>query len=236
MRPETANTATPSLNRPAAIALVASTILSVIAVAAHPSVDAGSASQILADMVKGRAADEHVHAAVIVLMAGYFFGFIGLAARAGLHRASVRLGLIAYGIGALGMIGAAMLDGFITPAFSAEFAGATPEKADLAVAILMFGWTAIQYLTKLGFIGLSLGMLGASLPLLRGHGLARITGLAGLVSGVLPVMFLILAKADLDPRLLIAILAVQAIWNLTAAALLIHCREHAAPAGLSQPA
>ena len=237
MRPETtiAYTTTTALNRSAAIALAACTILSMIAVAAHPSVDGGSASQILTDMVKGRAADEHVHAAVIVFMAGYFFGFIGLAARAGLHRASVRLGLIAYGIGALGMIGAAMLDGFITPGFSAEFAGATPEKADLAVAILMFGWTAIQYLAKLGFIGMSLGVLGASLPLLRERGLARITGIAGLVSGILPVAFLILAKADLGPKLLIAILAVQAIWNLTAAALLIHCREHAAPVGLSQP-
>jgi hypothetical protein len=236
MRPETTHTAA-APSRPAAIALVAGTLLSMIAVAAHPTVSGGGgASQILIELVKGRAADEHVHAAVILLMGGYLFGFIGFAGRIGLHRTPVRLGLIAYGIGTLGMIGAALNDGFITPALAAAFVGSAPEKADVALAVLMYGWTAIQDLSKLGFIGMSLGMLGVSLPLLRERGFPRIVGCTGLISGVLPVAFLILAKADLAPPLLIAILAVQSIWNLAAAALLIHRRADLAPAGLSQPA
>jgi len=235
MRPETTNINTPSY-RPAAVALVACTVLSAIAVAAHPSVDVSSASQLLADMVKGRRADEHVHAAVIIFMAGYFFGFVGFAQRVGLQRTTVRLGLIAYGIGALAMIGAAMLDGFITPGYAAQFAGAPPEKAEMAVAILQLAWTMLQYLSVLGFIGMSVGMLGVSLPLLQAGGLARITGIAGLISGVLPVGFLVVAQVNLDPPLLIGILAVQAIWNLTAAAWLVHGGETAAPVGLSQPA
>lgn len=235
MRPETTNT-TATLSRPAAIALVASTILSIVAVAAHPTISPGNASQILVDMVKGRAADEHVHAVVILLMGGYFFGFVGFAGRIGLQRTPVLLGLIAYGIGTLGMIGAALNDGFITPALAAAFVGTTPERADVALAVLMYGWTAIQYLSKLGFIGMSLGMLGVSLPLLRERGFARIVGGTGLFSGVLPIAFLILAKADLEPQLLIAILAVQSIWNLAAAALLLHGSAAGAPAGLSHPA
>jgi hypothetical protein len=235
MRPETTNINTPS-HRAAAVALVACTVLSAIAVAAHPSINASSASQILADMVKGRGADEHVHAAVIIFMAGYFFGFVGFAQRVGLQRTSVRLGLIAYGLGVLGMVVAAMFDGFITPGYAAQFAGAPPDKADMAIAVLRLGWTQIQYFSVLGFIGMSLGMLGVSLPLLQAGGLARITGIAGLISGVLPVAFLIIARVDLDPPLLIGILAIQSIWNLTAAAWLIHGSEAVAPAGLSQPA
>lgn len=235
MRPETTSTqAVPS--RSAAIALAASTILSVMVVAVHPTIGGGSASQILTDLVKGRAADEHVHAAVIVLMVGYLFGFIGFAQRIGVQRTPVLLGLIAYGIGTLGMIGAALNDGFITPALAAAFVGSPPEKADVALAVLMYGWTAIQYLSKLGFIGMSFGMLSTSSLLLRERGLARIVGWTGLVSGMLPIAFLILAKADLGPLLLIGILAVQSIWNLTAAAFLFHGSPDAAPAGLSLPA
>ena len=235
MRPETTNSNTPSY-RPAALALVVCTVLSTIAVAAHPSVNPSSASQILADMVKGRRADEHVHAAVILFMAGYFFGVAGFAQRVGLQYTTVRLGLISYGLGVLGMVVAAMFDGFITPGFAAQFAGAPPDKADMAIAILQLGWTQIQYFSVLGFIGMSLGMLGVSLPLLQAGGLARMTGIAGLISGVVPVAFLIIAQIDLDPPLLIGILAVQAIWNLTAAAWLVHGSETKVPAGLSLPA
>ncbi|HEV2677240.1 MAG TPA: hypothetical protein VGV37_22120 [Aliidongia sp.] len=218
MYPETM--ALPFLARPAAIALLACTILSVAAVAVHPTVADGSASQILIDMVRARGADEHVHGAVILLMAGHLFGFLGFAARVGLHRPSVLLGLIAYGIGVLGMIGAALNDGFITPALAAAFVG-SPEKAELGMAVLTYGWVAIQYLAKLGFVGMSIGMLGASLPLLRARGFARLVAGTGFVSGVLPVAFLVLAKADLAPPLLVAILAVQSLWALAAATWLV---------------
>lgn len=239
MHPETPPAHSGSPSRAAAIALVASTVLSIVAVAAHPTISGGGgASQILRDMVEARAADEHVHGVVIAVMVGYFFGFAGFAGHLGLHRAPVRVGLVAYGIGGLAMIGAALLDGFITPAFSAQFVGAAPDKADQAVAILTFGWIAIQYLSKLGFIGMSIGMLGCSIPLLGEPGLARLTGVIGLVSGGLPVAFLVLAKADLGPPLLLMILAVQSIWNLAAAALLVRGTgfRDTGPAALSQAA
>ena len=239
MHPETPPAHSGSPSRAAAIALVASTVLSIVAVAAHPTISGGgAASQILRDMVEARAADEHVHGVVIAVMVGYFFGFAGFAVHLGLHCAPVRVGLVAYGIGGLAMIGAALLDGFITPAFSAQFVGAAPDKADQAVAILTFGWIAIQYLSKLGFIGMSIGMLGCSIPLLGEPGLARLTGVIGLVSGGLPVAFLVLAKADLGPPLLLMILAVQSIWNLAAAALLVRGTgfRDTGPAALSQAA
>jgi len=210
------------LYRPAAIALAACTILSLAAVAAHPTIEGGGAGRILADMVKGRAADEHVHGAVIILLVGYVFGFLGFAARVGLGRPSVLIGALAYGIGALAMIGAALNDGFITPAFSAAYANAAPEKAEVAVQVLTFAWVAIQYLSKLGFIGMAIGVAGASLPLLHARGFTRITGLLGLASGILTVGFMLFAEVWLGPQLLIVILLAQAVWNLTAAAWLIH--------------
>src|SRR5579859_8192260 len=107
---ETAPFHPPGLSRPAAIALAAATILSIAVVAAHPTITGGAPGQILADMAKSRDQDEHVHGAVILLTGAYCFGFAGLAARLGLRRPAVLAGLIAYGIGALAMIGAALLD------------------------------------------------------------------------------------------------------------------------------
>ncbi len=219
---DTASTRLRSPSRPAAVALAASTVLSIAIVAVHPTIQGGPPGQILHDLAAAQALDQHVHGALIMLMMSYLFGFAGLAGRLDLRRPAVLAGLIAYAIGTVAMIGAALIDGFIAPAFAARFLKASPDEAAVALDVLLFGEIAIQYLSKLGFIGLSAGMLGCSLPLLRGRGLARATGLIGLVSGVLPAGLLIVARIDLEPTSLIMILAAEAVWNLAAAALLLH--------------
>ena len=71
--------------------------------------------QMFGDLAKSRMMDGLVHGAVIA----FLFGFAGFAARLGLNRAPALAALIAYGIGSLALIGAAIDDGFIVPGFSA---------------------------------------------------------------------------------------------------------------------
>jgi hypothetical protein len=202
----------------AALSLRAGTVLSLLLVALHPTIGAAPAGEVLTELVKARTFDGLVHGGLIVLMLGFCFGFVGVATALGLRRPPVLIGLIAYAIGILATIGAAMIDGFVAPAFAARVPA---DQAGVAVDILIFAGAAIQYLTKLGFVGMSLGMLGCSLPLLRRPGLARVTGLMGLVSGGLPAVLILAMDPSLNPHLLILILLMQAGWNFTAAALLV---------------
>lgn len=213
MRPDN-----PSLSRAAGLALGISTLLSIVLVALHPTVQMAPAAEILDQLVKARTMDGVVHGALIVMMIAFLFGFTGFAVSVGPGRAPVLLGLIAYGVGILVTIGAAVIDGFVGPAFAANV---PTDHAGVALDILIFASAAIQYLTKLGFVGLSIGILGCSVPLLAGSGLARWTGIMGLVAGLLPAGFILVLDPSLGPHLLIMILLVQAIWNLSAAALLL---------------
>jgi hypothetical protein len=213
MRPEI-----PTLSRTAGVMLGACTVLSLLMVAMHPTIHAAPAGEVLDQLVKNRTLDGFVHGSLIAIMVGYWFGFAGLAAYLGLNRAPALLGLIAYGVGVIATIGAATIDGFVGPAFAAHVPA---DQAGIALDILIFASAAIQYLTKLGFVGLSLGMLACSVPLLAIPGLARTTGFLGVVAGGLPAGFILAFDPTLNPHVLIMILLVQAIWNLAAAALLL---------------
>jgi len=216
----------PSLFRAAGMALGASSVLSLLLVAMHPTIHTAPAGEVLDQLIKSRTLDGFVHGSLIALLVGFLFGFTGFAIRLGLSRGPVLLGLIAYGVGVIATIGAAVIDGFVGPAFAAHVPA---DQATVALDILIFASVAIQDLTKLGFIGLSLGILACSVPLLGDRGLGRTTGWLGLVAGALPAVFILAVDPGLGPHVLIMILLVQAIWNIAAAALLLRGGQERAP-------
>ena len=197
------------------------TVLAIAFVAHHPIAAGQDHSEILDDIVRKASLDRLVHGALIGIMGAFLFGFSGFAACLGPDRPLVRLGLIAYAAGCASTVGAALIDGFIAPDVAIRFVTAPAEDTRVAYDFLRIAGSAIQYLTKLGLVLLSVSILSWSAALIRSAGPRRWIGLLGLAAGGIPAALILAAGTVMTPHSLIAILAVQGIWNLAVALLLM---------------
>jgi hypothetical protein len=212
-------TIAPSTSRRAGIVLAACAALAVVAIAFHPFVTVRGAAPALAQIHAFALIDRLVHGALIVISVGLFFGLVVFAMQRGLQREPVLIGLIAYALGLIALIGAALIDGFLVPAVAARF-DATPAALPMAAALFAFAGSAIQVLTKFGIAAMSAAILFWSLDLVRDRGMPRISGIVGVVAAVL-VLAVITIGGAVNAHTMGAILIVQAAWYTAIAVLLI---------------
>jgi hypothetical protein len=207
--------------RVAGVAIVASAVLALCAIALHPTVRvARGPADVLAQLVALSTIDEIVHGILIVLIGALLFGFTVFSQRRGLHRGFVLFGLIGFALASVAMIGAALLDGFVTPVFGARYAGATPQRIDTALNVLVAVSVAIQVLTKFAIAVTAIAVASWSFGLVRLRGASRTAGVVGLVSAVVAGLILVTTQ-HLNPHSLGILVGVQAIWYGTIGTLLI---------------
>jgi hypothetical protein len=207
--------------RAAGVAIAASGVLALVAIAHHPTIrSAHGPADVLAQVRALSAADEAVHGVLIVLVGLLFYGFAVFSQRRGLAEGTVLGGLIAYALASAGMIGAALLDGFLIPALGARYAVPSPRDAAAAVTILAAIGAAVQVLSKFAVAATALAIALWSVGLVRAGGALRAAGFIGIASAVLPLVVLI-ASRHLDPHSLGVIVALQALWYVTIGALLV---------------
>jgi hypothetical protein len=208
-----------STSRRAGIVLASCAALAVVAIAFHPFVTVRGTAPALAQIREFALVDRLVHGSLIVVSVGLFFGLVVFAVQRGLQRELVLTGLIAYVIGLIAVIGAALIDGFIVPAVASRFGTASKELAS-AAALLAFSASAIQVLTKFGLAAISAAILFWSLDLARDRGMPRISGIIGIVAALI-VPAIITTGGALSAHAVGAILLVQAAWYIAIAVLLI---------------
>jgi hypothetical protein len=221
-RPASFNDDAPG-GRTAGIAIAVCAVITIFAVAHHPTVSARAPAEALIQMVQLATPDRIVHGALIAIVSVLLFGFTIFSLRRGLHRHTSVAGLIAYAIGTALLIGAALIDGFFTPAIAERYAGASPDAVKGAIQVLIAGALTIQILTKFGFIAISMAVAFWSADLIGTPGSLRATGVIGFVSGIAAVGVSIFS-GHLNPHSLSAIVIVQAIWYVAVAVLLV--RRH----------
>jgi hypothetical protein len=159
-------------DRVAGIALIAGAAASMLAMAHHPT------------GMHGGAMIGIVHGAMIVLVALMAFGFAHFSRRRGLGRPAVLAGLVAYGIGLSGHIGAATINGFVAPALAANAPGASHD-------VFVLAWEANQVLARLGVIASGAAFLSWSIDFLGRPGAeAKVVGALGLIAGAVPAALL----------------------------------------------
>jgi hypothetical protein len=95
--------------RNAGILLVAATILAVAAMAHHPSVTSPNIAQAIEQIARMSDLSAWVHGVMIGVLLALLYVFTEFAWRRGITLPLVRAGLIAYIVGVLAMIGAAMI-------------------------------------------------------------------------------------------------------------------------------
>jgi hypothetical protein len=213
---------TDSTARSAGFAIALSAIASIVAVALDSSAQGSDPLSILQSMVRIREAHQLVHIVAMACVGGLMFGFTVLSQRLGLRRAPVLVGLIAYGAGSMLMLVATLIDGFISTDMAALFATKSPEAVRAGYWMIQaIAGVALTDIARVAWVCQSVAAVTWSLTLLRDLGLARKTGMVGLVSGALPAVAVVVAGSRMTEAVVVGILLVQAVWNLTAATYLL---------------
>jgi hypothetical protein len=116
------------------------------------------------------------------------------------------------------MIGATIIDGFISTDVAAAFATASPDGVKRGYHLIVFLGVALTDLAKLGWVSQA---LASAVVLLGQSAMARVVGLIGLLSGVLVVGAVASSGTNMTMTAILSILLAQATWNLAAAGLLM---------------
>jgi hypothetical protein len=134
---------------------------------------------------------------------------------------------IAYVVGCVSMVGAAVTDGFITGDVARYYLQAG-HSVDTGREMVHLCYVAIQDFAAASWTFQSVAVLALSLALLRECGLRRVVSLVGLATGTIPPIALVATWPTMDDAVVIGILSAQLLWNVAAATLLM---RRAAPTG-----
>lgn len=206
---------------PAAAALFAASLLTMVMLAHHPVAARHAGADLIADLAQQGRATALVHTMITVLVGALLYGVVALALRLDLRRPAIAFGLAVYGLGCAAMTGAMLLDGFATSAMAAwllahgpaasQAAGAGVAAPDItSLALIAIG---IQLLAKAGFVAMGVGILCLSWSR---PSATRLLAALALPAGLLPALA-VATGTVLTPPSLIVLTALQALWYVGAA-------------------
>ncbi len=205
--------------RRAGIVLVAATIVSIVAMAHHPSVGSHEPGAAIAEIGTKATLSRIVHGVLIALMGLELYAFAVFADRIGARRDAVRVGFVAYAIGVGAMIGAATISGFVITSLAAHYADAGADPSAFA-NLARLATTGNQALAQLGTIAISAAILAWSIALLRDRS-NRWLAIIGFAASVLPALALVAGVIRLDVTGMTLVVVAEAIWNLAVGVALI---------------
>jgi acyl-coenzyme A thioesterase PaaI-like protein len=193
--------------------------------ATHPGEPASSA---LVDVLRAEAAhaaqDAIVHGGFILVLALQLAGLIASANVVGSRKMLVAIGFCLLLVGS-GLLSSSMIaDGFMTPAVSARYLAAPPEKQEAARGALVLIGAAVGALMPMGLIFHGLSTLSFSAALIPLGARARLGGLAALATGAAMLACAVVSLATHTPALLMAALAALIAWILASGLTLIFWR------------
>ena len=215
--------------RAAGALLIGGSLLEIAAMAHHPSVHAHDLAAVLVQLRALSAASAWVHGVLIALMLTVFFALTEFAWQRGITRPAIRAGLIAYAAGVVAMMGAALVDGFVTPGVATLGTGVSATDLQVTAQLLHLCILFNQALAHLGAIAMSVAIIAWSLDLLRRAGFERALGAAGIAIGLGCVAALIAGVLHLDVHGMMLVLALQAAWTIGLGVLLLRTRTVGEP-------
>jgi len=190
--------------------LAVTTLLSLILIAHHPVADLRNPARGLQNIVAMGNTDRWVHGLLILIVVLLATGFSGFAWRLGVAHPLVMAGWLSQILGAMALIGAGLIDGFIIPDLAARGGAA-------AYDLIGLGGIWIQADTKLGLVLTAASAVFFGHALLHHRGGALWIGLLGIGVGGFSAAFVLTMAARFNPPLLLAYMSAQAAWHLTVA-------------------
>lgn len=187
-------------DRLAGAALAGAALLSLVAMAHHPT---GLGHNALAQIV---------HGAMIVFVLILLAGYVRLAGRLDLRRFTTTLALVVYAMGAVANVLAATINGFVVAQVVVH---------DAPAEILRFCWALNQALANGAVYGTSLAFLIWGAALATKLGFPRIVGLVGIIAGLAPAVLLASGALMMNVAGAFLIYGLQAAFGVMAGAYLV---------------
>ena len=201
--------------------LIAATLLSVLAMAHHPTLTAPDITTALQQLKQLADLSAWVHGILIGLMLLIFWCLTEYSLRRGVEKPLVRGGLIFYGAGVVAMIGAATVSGWLTARVGTLVPNPGDQDLHLLAILINFSGSMNRVMANLGAVGMSAGILAWSIGLLHERGWTRGAGILGIVAGLTPALLLITGGMHLDVHGMMLVVLIQGIWNVALGILLI---------------
>ena len=226
----------PERERLAGTLMLAAAVASIVFVAIDPVATGADARAILQSMAANAPTHRLVHAVEMACVFALAFGMASLANRLGQHRPAVRAGCIAYLAGSVLMLGATVVDGFITGDAAGYFLGAGHD-VERGRELVHMCYAVIQDLAMVSWFFQAAGVLALGASLVREPGARRVVGAIGLVTGALPPIAIVATYPVMDTAVVVGILLAQLAWNVAAASLLLRRADpgaHRAPIASTQ--
>jgi hypothetical protein len=203
-------------SRGAAIAILISAVASIIAVAMDSMAGGKDAVSIMQSMVQLQQSHLTVHMVAMASLCGFMYGYTVLSQRLGLRRGPVLAGLLAYAFGTMLMLIAATIDGLISTDLAAMFVTKAPEVAKTGYWIIQSAaGVALIDIARVSWVLQSVAALCWSVALLGTGGYARKAGMFGVLISWLPAAAVMTMGSSMTEMTVVAILLLQAVFNLT---------------------
>ena len=208
--------------RTAGLAIAISAVASIIFVALDEGGSGKDALSIMQSMIKVQPMHQFVHVVAMACLGGFMYGYTVLSQRLGLHRTPVLIGLVSYALGTVLMLFATVIDGFVSTDAAAMFVGGTPAAIDQGFEIInTFSGVLLPDLARVAWVFQSVAAIAWACALMRERGMPRAAGIVGLLAGALPAVVVFMVGSRMTDKVVVGILLAQAIWNVSAAAVLI---------------
>ena len=155
-----------------------------------------------------------VHGAAIVAIAVLVMGFVGVSRGLGFSATPVAA-LVAYGLGAVAGVSAAVVSGFVAPeVILRAMAAEGPAAAETFDALRAFSWMLNQGFAKVHVVASSVAVVLWSVALLRVGRPERAAGVAGILVGLVTLVVFFAGAVQLDVAGFGAIMFAQAAWGI----------------------
>lgn len=201
--------------------LIASAILSLGFAMVHPQLTAHELDAVLRQMIAGAAFNGWVHGVLMALYVILASGLLGFSRILGLDRPLVSLGMVAYGVGIIAMMGAAVINGFALSLFAGRYAAIKPEQANAVAASINAMGSISGTWAGVGAVASSMAILVWSIALLRLGGGWRVTGVIGMAIGAATSVMLISGTIILNVHGFMLLVFSQSIWIVAIGYLLL---------------
>jgi hypothetical protein len=204
--------------RSLAVAFSLCALASLTLLASHPSGSPGGFADLVRDEAAHQFIDGVVHGGFVVTLVALIICFVLMSRFLGLAKPRVVIGLVCFCVGCGALIASMLLDGFAIPAIAVRFAD-TDDLQSAKTLFVLVG-TLIRFLMPMGLLFQFVAMLSWSSAIVKGPGLARAVGLLGLVVAIFLMTAIVAVPSAMAAHIILAGVALQAIWYLSIAALL----------------
>jgi hypothetical protein len=204
----------------AAILLVFTSCVIIFLMAHHPTIIATDLSGQLTENHREIQINGFVHGGLVVAIILNLLAFTIYSASRSTSSLAVKTGLITYSFSALLMAIAALMNGFIFPAFLDDISTYQPELLQFTPVIRVYSWNINQALANTSVIGSSAAIVFWSINLFSTRLLQKVVAIMGVLIGLAICVSIVSGGLHLDIKGMAFVVFAHSLWNLALAYLL----------------